>query len=986
MTARRRRVFRGPLAAVRWTGPLVAALSLAALVAIGPAPARAASPTDSYNQMTGVGATSSAITVPWTAGLLNAQNQPITTDTTDLSPNSDRAAATATSPLSFMYADFKKLQVTVSQTENITHQGITVSWTGGEQSSPGAPYYNFLQMMECYGDAATGPSPEDCEYGSQGMLGASPPNPYIGDRAGYTCAGGTPSTDPASTPTAPYGDMSYGCDTYEPGTETPAHCIPTTTTPPPPANQLCTPPGDYIDIPFVPVDDPTNPLYGQTGVNGNGGLPQAFDQFNSNEVQAAYTAANGTGERQFETLTAKQSPGLGCGGPETDGSIRSCWLVIVPRGTFEPNGYQVSPNASGLLTYGKFLNSSPLSAGNWAQRIQIHLGYAPLTPDCPITVAPDQMVGTQVVYRAVASWQEALNQAAKCSRVYSYTASTENEATTQVQQVGTGGGAGLAFTTIPIGSEDPRHGKKMPTLPKMVYAPVAVTALDFGFNINLASYVTTPVKLTPALVAKAITQVYRSDLPDYDPDIAGLPGPTWSVANPVSITYDPEFQKLNPEVTALATADPVAPLLVGDQSADNQRVWQWVQSDAATAAWLDGGAPSATDPVQADPDNVATKLGKAPASDQFPYGYTGFLECPQVLAINQCPVTPGTPPGGDKYSNTKLKIEAMLQIETNFDQAASTVLAASDSGLRRTWDNSVKSPSGNPGWWEQVGAERAGQTFMWAYNDMPDLAAYGLISAAMCNPSGATCVQPSVANVTAALGSATKDSAGLLQVDPAKVKAGAYPLVDVVYAAVPTNQSATVLNDYADFIAYAAGQGQTTGSAPGDLPPGYLPLTASLKTQAQAVVKQLRALANPPTPTPTPTHTTPTATPTTTPTNTPTGTPTPTQTFPAQSTTTPAGSGLGNTPTYSSTPNPTSATSAAPTPTPTTSPSAQGPVIIPPTAELVSGTTPRNAVGGIRLTLIIVMIIGVAGGLGGTLLTYGRVPRFTRTRRRTDEM
>jgi hypothetical protein len=52
----------------------------------------------------------------------------------------------------------------------------------------------------------------------------------------------------------------------------------------------------------------------------------------------------------------------------------------------------------------------------------------------------------------------------------------------------------------------------------------------------------------------------------------------------------------------------------------------------------------------------------------------------------------------------------------------------------------------------------------------------------------------------------------------------------------------------------------------------------------------------------------------------------------------------------------------------------------------VAGTTPRNAVGGIRLTLIIVMIIGVAGGLGGTLLTYGRVPRFRRIRRRPGEM
>ena len=104
-----------------------------------------------------------------------------------MSPNSDRAAyatspASATSPLSFMYSDFENLQVTVSQTENITHQGITVSWTGGQPSSAGAPLYDFLQMMECYGDSANGPSPEGCEYGSTGNAGldTKPPDHRTG--------------------------------------------------------------------------------------------------------------------------------------------------------------------------------------------------------------------------------------------------------------------------------------------------------------------------------------------------------------------------------------------------------------------------------------------------------------------------------------------------------------------------------------------------------------------------------------------------------------------------------------------------------------------------------------------------------------------------------------------------------------------------------------------------------------------------------------
>ena len=43
----------------------------------------------------------------------------------------------------------------------------------------------------------------------------------------------------------------------------------------------------------------------------------------------------------------------------------------------------------------------------------------------------------------------------------------------------------MAFTTIPIGSETTRYtGGAPPSMPNVLYAPVAVTAMDFGFNIN----------------------------------------------------------------------------------------------------------------------------------------------------------------------------------------------------------------------------------------------------------------------------------------------------------------------------------------------------------------------------------------------------------------------------------------------------------------------------------------------------------------------
>src|SRR5262249_41034264 len=137
------------------------------------------------------------------------------------------------------------------------------------------------------------------------------------------------------------------------------------------------------------------------------------------------------------------------------------------------------------------------------------------------------------------------------------------------------------------------------------------------------------------------------------------------------------------------------------------------------------------------------------------------------------------------------------------------------------------------------------QIFMWGVSDTANLAAYGLVDAQLCTDAGSSCVGPTTASLTAAIKNAKADSSGLLHVNPASPGKGGYPLVAVTYAAVSTMQSKTALNNYADLIAYAAGHGQTPGSDPGDLPPGYLPLPNNLKAQAEAVVSRLRALANP---------------------------------------------------------------------------------------------------------------------------------------------
>ncbi len=900
------------LSRIRWSGALACVTALAALIAIGP-PGNARAATGSgtgYDQITGAGTTNSAITVPWTQGLLDNTDKPIAT------ANADRSSANPTSPLSFMYPDFKNLQVTVSQTQDITHQGVTVTWTGGEQTidNAGAVQGNFLQLMECYGDASTGPSPQGCEFGSQGMLGQDP-NKTVGTRSGDLCvAGAVPSvSDPPAS--ADGSSALNGCDTEEPGSASPPDVQPGNT--------------QQYTVPFVPVSDPTSPAYSQ------GDISQYFDQFNSNEVQEAVTDSSGNGQLQFETLTNTEAPGLGCGELESNGQIRNCWLVLVPRGQYEPNGYKISADSAAANA---FLWSSPLSASNWAMRIQIHLSYAPIGTFCPIGTQEVQTVGTQIVARAVQSWQLALNKAANCSTVYGYSAVPESTSTQQLSQ--SGSPAGLAFTTIPIGSEAVRDGTGATSLPPILYAPVAVSAVGLGFNINEAKgYITTPVKLSAELLAKGLTQVYRNDLPDFYPSTIGHPGPAWSVSNPVNISEDPQFVNLNPEVTPNATGASLAPLLTEDRSALNQQIWQWIQTDPAATAWLDNGTTDAANTVTADPDyaSLNPNLGTPPGIDSFPRAYAGVLDL-------------GPSPSGEEELRHSLDL---LPYVASYDAAASSVLTA-DNPTTGQWDTQTLAPNGSVGWWDKTGTEPLGQIFIWGISDTADLAGYGLIDAQLCSDAGTSCVAPSTASLTAALASAKPDSAGLLEVNPASPGAGGYPLTQVTYAAVDTTRPSADLTAYANLIAYAAGTGQTPGVAPGDLPPGYLPLTASLKAQTMAVVAKLRADAKG------------------------SASPSPSTTAPSSATT--SGSTAGTISPPASGGSSSASASGQLLPTVSSSPTV-GLSITPPSAELAATRTGRQPVGAIRWALLVVVMAGAVCAAGGTALRSAGVARWLRRMR-----
>jgi hypothetical protein len=852
---------------------LVAVAALVALIALEPVrPAQAEAPVD---QITGNGVTQSSVTASWSDGLLGPDNKTV------VKPRDP------SSGLSFMYPDFQNLKVTVGQTENLVHQAIKVTWTGGKPTTGNFGSADFLQMMECYGDASTGPDPENCEFGSLGLLGAR--DPAIGNRGGNICATHIPSTD--NPPGTADGSLAQiGCDPAEPGG---GHLIPNT--------------GEFAyHVPFVPVDT-IDKIYDA------GSFP--FNRFNTNEVQQAPTRPDGSGEVFFQAFTKTEAPGLGCGEVLGGSQARGCWLVIVPRGEYEPNGAKLEGNPEN--SFGR-INESPLGASSWAQRIQIHLGYAPLQTSCPIGSANErETIGTELVSHAIFSWQLALNAEAKCQTLYGYSATPEAASTSQIASAG---GKGLAFTTVPIGDEAVRDGTPAPELPPLVYAPVAVSAITLGFNINLAKgFISKPVKLTPRLLAKALTQSYRQDLTDVTSASAG---PNWALHNPLDISRDPEFIKLNPEVGQKTNGEPAAPLLTADRSGINQQVWAWIQADSTARAWL-GGAPDEYGMV-VNPNYQALKLGKAPPMDSFP---------------RADPTCFNTKPNDGEPDPGRCSIDLLPYVE-NYNDGASRVRGANDpEGV--DWDRGALSPTGGQGWWLAPGTQIAGHTMMWAVSDSANLANYGLVPADLCKADGTGCVSASSASLTTALNHAKADKVGLLHVDPAAPGAGGYPLVSITYAAVRATQDPAALVDFAALIAFAITKGQVPGVDPGQLPHGYLPLPDNLKLRAAAAVLVLLALANPSllSPSPTPTH--------------------------SNSSSTGGNGTAGSGSNGSSAPN----TGAAP---PTAGAGASTlPYTISQASQVPAAkTTGAPDLGGVRWVLLAVVLAGLGGSIGGPLLRF----------------
>lgn len=720
------------------------------------------------------------------AGLLAGSSLVLGTPTpaqAEGSTNSARTVAASDYDPDAADAPFPGLKVTVSQTKDLIQQGITVSWTGGKQSTTPTQQTggtDFLQLMQCWGDEpgsnGTRPDRTTCQYGGFNLPGDSrwsnrPSDAEIADRDVYYTALAKSWKQPTITA-----------------------------------------------IPFVSATGKTlatvadgQRVSSDLDLNSN----EFFTKYTTNEVSWAGSGSDGAGSVSFELQTAQQSPGLGCGNPVTasKGTVsgQSCWLVVIPRGTQDVDNPTVSE--SGLLWQ------------NWQHHLAVKLDFRPVGLHCKLGAVERQLSGSELISSAMGQWQPKLCNA-QGGAIYSLLTGPESDAALAAN--GTDA-APLALTTRALSD----------STDNLTYAPIALTGISIAFAIDRQANVLgeavpdevasreresfKSLNLNPRLLAKLLTASYDDALP-LGADRSHLSG----VRN---LTMDPEFLALNDKewssmrIVGVGVSDALTPLGRSDAAYE---IWRYIMSDPSAADFLNGVPDAWGMTVNAyyssNPRVNPTGVGISYPRDDFPKADPTEFK--------------GTSVNG--YADV-VNLVTWRPYTSSLDAGGYLVLRG-DAQALGDWN-----PLSTPPKYDKAARSLVGLQSVVGVTDTAAAARYQVVQASLLNAAGSY-VAPTRAALAAAAAVMTADSSQkqVVRLDPtasAVTKAGAaYPLTVPVYAAVnPAMSDAALRADYADFISFAVTDGQTPGTADGQLPDGYAQLPSAWKKQALAAAKTIRA-------------------------------------------------------------------------------------------------------------------------------------------------
>lgn len=717
---------------------------------------------------------------------------------------------------------FSDLEITVNQTEDLTNQAISLTWRGGDPtiSEPTTYFANFLQVMQCWGepDEAVpenpGPPPEQCVWGALIPQGGQP-------TAGFAHAYATSRA--FSNQTIPGADLTLGT-----------------------ADQVS---GDiYRD--FVAVDGTVVTDHVDAGAfnpNEQFWLNPYYDAVKTNELPGVRTLGDGQGQALFTVNTGLESSGLGCGqrvqpGAGGELTVPRCWLVIVPRGTPEEEQdglpFQLK---NGVV-------SSPMGPEPWKNRIAVELSFTPIDSPCDLQDEQRRINGTEMALGAVSSWQPAL-----CTEpgLPPYAYGVVSDALARDQLIAGGDGApGMIVVNRPVAAE------KSTVENPVVYAPLTASALEIGFHIErvsatgggepLAGVRYAGMDLTPRLVAKMLTQSYRSQVDVDDANFLDFRATNpyeWDDSNPSVLFSDPDFLQFNPEYSLWSvgsTRNAGGLILPAGTSDVASQIWEWILADPEAAAWLAGEPDEwgmVVNPVYAT-DAEANSTGFAfgdPVPNSFPKSDPYCYQSPKVSIVEVPPLLCGLD---------------WMPYASGLTEAANRAALAND-GSKVFLNIFAGTPQDV---WKSTGTQQLGRRTMLSLTETWAGHRFGLQAARLSHPGDNGPDRQFVAAedeaVERALGTLSSEG-GLLQVDPADVEPGAYPLTMLSHAAIrPLALDAEARAQYAAFLDYAADEGQEPGYELGQLPPGYLPLPAELRALTSAAAETVRTLVAPVPPAP----------------------------------------------------------------------------------------------------------------------------------------
>lgn len=545
------------------------------------------------------------------------------------------------------------------------------------------------------------------------------------------------------------------------------------------------------------------------------------------------TGTDGRGETDFAVWTASENASLGCS-PSVD-----CALVAVPIvgvscdtwGNELPAGTEQTTKAGAVLTASQLATADATcrstgayepgaprssettdqavrgnlwwSASNWRNRITVPLHFATSGSICDVMSSepPVEIMGSVVANELAASWRPAF-----CTNDDLFTFTHVQQADSLARQLVNVGEIEAALTTAP-----PADGYQRP----VVQAPVAFGGFAIAFTIDDAERQRREeLRLNARLVAKLLTSSYPANamVRDNHPSIGG---------NPLNITLDPEFQTLNPGLPETSSLEAAAALQVFAASSD--LVWaltSWLNADDAARAFLDGEADPWGMTVNESYRDLVLPVDNWPLLD-------GFLAPQWYIDQNACYANSPTP-FMQLISNPPSNLSSVL-LNLQFASSAVATVCRYDG-----YD-----PTTLP--LRQQGRQTVGYRFVLGLVSLSAAERYNLRTAAL--QTGAegddSFVVPDTTSLQAAAKLLTADEevhAWTFDYDALGTSAGAaaYPGAMPVYAVVPTEGLPEEdAEKFSKLLCYASGVGQVPGRANGQLPSGYLPVTAENGLGAQ---------------------------------------------------------------------------------------------------------------------------------------------------------